>query len=156
VPGGWFFLDEYVGPDRFQFTAEHMRHVNALAELLPEKLRTTAAGAFKQGYRAPSIDEVVAEDPSEAVSSSQILGRLHGSFRVESLRPYGGTILQLLLAEIAQNFETPEAQPYLAALIQAEEELLRQGAIEHHFACVIACAAESITSHSAASNRAGS
>jgi hypothetical protein len=90
------------------------------------------------------------------VCSSQILPRLQASFRVERLRPYGGTILHLLLAEIAQNFKGTEAQPYLAALIQAEEELLRQGAIEHHFACVIARSAESITSHTTASNRAGS
>lgn len=138
VPGGWFFLDEYVGPDRFQYSPTHMAQVCALADLLPDRLLTTRGGEVKRGFRAPTVDEVIAGDPSEAVCSSQILPLLGEQFEVVAQRPYGGSLLHLLLADVAQNFQPPEARPWLQALIDAEEELDRLGALEQHFSCVVA------------------
>lgn len=138
VPGGWFFLDEYVGPDRFQYSDTHLEQVRALADLLPDGLLTTASGTVKRGFRAPTVDEVVAVDPSEAVCSSRILSLLPRHFDVVAQRPYGGSLLQLVLADAAQNFRAAHARPWLQALIDAEDDLDRQGALEHHFSCVIA------------------
>ena len=47
-------------------------------------------------------------------------------------------LLQLLLADVAQNFQSEEAKPWLQALIDAEDEFDRQGLLEHHFSCAIA------------------
>lgn len=138
APGGWFFLDEYVGPDRFQYSAAHMDQVVSLAALLPDRLMTTAAGMVKRGFRAPTVAEVVAVDPSEAVRSSSILPLLRQRFELVAQRPYGGSLLHLLLADVAQNFQDQEAQPWLQALIDAEDEFDRQGMLEHHFSCAIA------------------
>lgn len=138
TPGGWFFMDEYVGPDRFQYSTTHLAQVTALADLLPDWLLTTASGAVRRGFRAPTVKEVIAVDPSEAICSSQILPLLPTYFDVVALRPYGGSVLQLLLADVAQNFQTPKGQPWLQALIDAELELERQGTLEHHFSCAIA------------------
>ena len=138
APGGWFFLDEYVGPDRFQFSQAHMGQVITLADMLPERLLTTASGAVKRGFRAPSVAEVTAVDPSEAFSSSRILPLLPSHFDVVAERPYGGSILHVLLSDIAQNFQDAEAKPWLQALIDAEDELDRLGKLEHHFCCVLA------------------
>jgi SAM-dependent methyltransferase len=143
VPDGWFFLDEYVGPDRFQYSAAHMRHVSALADLLPDRLLTNASGAIRRGFRPPSVDEVVAVDPSEAVCSSRIIPLLFEFFAIDQQRGYGGALLHLLLAEVAQNFTDAGSRPYLRSLIAAEEDLYRLGALEHHFACVIARARHS-------------
>ena len=137
-PTGWFFLDEYVGPARFGYSQIHMDQVCALAELLPDRLLRTASGAVRRGFRAPTVAEVVAVDPSEAVRSSEILPLLPAHFEVVAQRPYGGSLLQVLLAEVAQNFEPPEAKPWLQALMDVEEELDRLGRLEHHFCCVIA------------------
>lgn len=137
-PGGWFFLDEYVGPDRFQYSPTHLEQVSALADLLPEHLLTTRSGAVKRGFRAPTVDEVIAVDPSEAVCSSQILPLLSEHFDIVMQRPYGGSVLHLLLADVAQNFQLVEAGPWLQALIDAEEDLDRLGRLEQHFSCVIA------------------
>ena len=138
TPGGWFFLDEYVGPDRFQFSPNNMEQICALADLLPERLLTTRSGGIKRGFRAPTVDEVIAVDPSEAVCSSQILPLLGEYFEIMMQRPYGGSVLHLLLADVAQNFQSPEAGPWLQALIATEEDLDRLGRLEHHFSCVIA------------------
>lgn len=138
VPGGWFFLDEYVGPDRFQWPDTQSRHLNTLLDVLPPRLRMTAHGQLKANARRPTVQEVVAVDASEAVRSSDLLPLLPRHFEVQAVRPYGGALLHLVLAQIAQNF-MPEAEvPYLNALMEAEDELLREGQIEHNFASVIA------------------
>ena len=138
TPDGWFFLREYVGPDRFQYSSAHMQQVATLAELLPESLVTTRSGQVKRGFRAPTVAEVVAVDPSEAVCSSRILPLLAEHFDIVAQRPYGGAVLHVLLADIAQNFLPAEAKPWLTALIEAEEELDRLGLLEQHFSCAIA------------------
>jgi SAM-dependent methyltransferase len=135
---GWFFLNEYVGPDRFQYSHAHMQQVETLAEMLPESLLTTRSGQVKRGFRAPTVAEVVAVDPTEAVCSSRILPLLAQHFELVAQRPYGGAVLHVLLADIAQNFLPAEAKPWLTALIEAEEELDRLGLLEHHFSCAIA------------------
>lgn len=138
APDGWFFLNEYVGPDRFQYSPAHMAQVTALADLLPDWLLTTRSGQVKRGFRPSSVAEVVAVDPSEAVCSSRILPLLAERFEVVAERPYGGAVLHVLLADIAQNFLRPEAKPWLAALIEAEDDLDRLGLLEQHFSCAIA------------------
>lgn len=138
VPDGWFFMDEYVGPDQFQYSPAHLQQVTALADLLPERLLTTLSGQVKHGFRAPTVAEVVAVDPSEAVCSSRILPMLQEHFEILAQRPYGGSLLHVLLADIAQNFQDARAKPWLRALIDAEDDLDRLGALEHHFSCVVA------------------
>jgi SAM-dependent methyltransferase len=138
TPQGWFFLDEYVGPDRFQYSPSHIEQLSALADLLPDRLLTTASGAVRRDFRAPSVEEVMAVDPSEAACSSRIIPMLHERFAVIEQRAYGGSILQLLLADVAQNFQQPGSEPWLRALLAAEDELERAGRIEQHFSCLIA------------------
>lgn len=138
TPDGWFFLDEYVGPDRFQFSPEHMAQVAAVAELLPDRLLATMSGEVKRGFRAPTVAEVVAVDPSEAACSSQILPLLGQHFEVLAQRPYGGALLRVLLSDVAQNFQGASAAPWLQAIVDTEDELDRLGLLEQHFSCAIA------------------
>lgn len=138
APGGWFFLDEYVGPDRFQWPDAQQRHLNALLDLLPPRLRMTTDGRLKGNARRPSVQEVIAVDASEAVRSSELLPLLSDHFNVQAVRPYGGSMLHLVLGSIAQNFAPSAEAPYLDALLEAEDELIRAGQIGHDFACVIA------------------
>jgi SAM-dependent methyltransferase len=138
APRGWFYLDEYVGPDRFQHPPHQLRFMNQLLDLLPEKLRTTLDGRVKSNIWRPSVEEVVAVDPSEAVRSSALLPLLDQYFSVLEHRPYGGALLRVVLADIAQNFQSVAAEPYLHSLLEAEEELFRAGRLQRDLACVIA------------------
>ncbi|WP_233589961.1 class I SAM-dependent methyltransferase [Acidovorax sp. FJL06] len=137
-PSGWLFLDEYVGPDRFQWSNEQLGFINRLADLLPEQLMTTLSGQLKRNFRAPTVEEVIAVDPSEAVCSSNLLPLVGRYFQLVEVRPYGGALLHLLLAETAQNFASESASLYRQCVIAAEEELYRAGRLAHDFACVIA------------------
>lgn len=138
APDGWFFMDEYTGPDQFQYSPVHVQQLTALADLLPDRLLTTLSGQVKRGFRAPTVAEVVAIDPSEAVCSSRILQAAQEHFEMVAQRPYGGSLMHVLLADIAQNFLPLEAKAWLQALIDAEDDLDRLGALEQHFSCVIA------------------
>lgn len=137
-PAGWVFLDEYVGADRFQFATHHVRFMNQLLDLLPERLRTTYDGRVKGNLWRPSVEEVVAVDPSEAVRSSEVLPLLGKYFNIVEHRPYGGAVLRVLLSDIAQNFAGSDQEHYLHSLLEAEEDLFRAGRLQRDLACVIA------------------
>ncbi len=137
-PGGWFFLDEYVGPSRFQWTDVQLRLINELLDMLPPRLRMSLDGRLRARQRRPTIAEMIGGDASEAVRSAEIVPLLDRRFEVVCLRPYGGAILQVLLAEIAQHYLEPAERPYLQALLAAEDELHRTGRLADDFACVIA------------------
>jgi SAM-dependent methyltransferase len=136
-PDGWLFLDEYIGPTRFQYSQAQVRAINRLLLLLPERLARNAHGALKRNLQPPTPEEVIAVDPSEAVRSADVLPVLDGYFRVVQQRGYGGAILHPLLAQIAQNFDAAAA-PYLEALMAAEDELQRSGVIGDEFVALIA------------------
>lgn len=145
APGGWFFLDEYVGPDRFQCANSQVRLMNQLLDMLPDHLRRTSDGQLKGNLWRPSVAEVVAVDPSEAIRSSEILPLLDRHFEALEYRPYGGALLRVMLAAIAQNFMNAEGEPYLHALLRAEDELFRSGRVHWDLACVIARARTAAT-----------
>lgn len=145
APAGWLFLDEYVGPDRFQCANSQLRFMNQLLDMLPRHLRTTRDGQLKGNLWRPSVDEVVAVDPTEAVRSSEVLPLLDPYFDVFERRPYGGTLMRVVLAGIAQNFMNAEAEPWLHALLRAEDDLFRSGRVHWDLACVIARARNGAT-----------
>jgi hypothetical protein len=79
-------------------------------------------------------------DPSEAIESSQILPLLRRSFEVVELRELGGSLLHMLLSEIAHNFvgDDPETRRALRLCFDAEDLLIASGELGHDFA-VAAC-----------------
>lgn len=140
-PGGLFFMNEYVGPTRFQWTDRQLETVNGLLTALPEALRRNAVdGGVKRRVPRPTVEEMIAMDPSEAVRSGEILSTAAKYFEIVEVRPYGGTVLHLLLDDIAGNFRGPEAggSDLLAAICDLEWALVRSGALASDFAVVVA------------------
>ena len=136
-PGGVFMFNEFVGPSRFQWTDRQLELANELFDTLPSDLRRKIG---LPGIDRPSVEDVIADDPSESVRSSEILPLLEERFEVVEHRPYGGTLLNLVL--------TP-AVPYLDESLADHQELLRRcflfesdcierGLIDNDFAYVVA------------------
>lgn len=140
LPSGWLFIDEYVGPTRFQWTKRQLEAVNALLMLIPERYRRTQDGSIKKRIHRPSILSMIVDDPSEAIESSEILPALREHFEILEFKPYGGTLLQLVLSGIAHNFveDEPEALEVLELCFRAEDALLRSGELDSDFV-VAAC-----------------
>ncbi len=111
-PGGLVYLDEYVGPSRFDWNERLLEPQQAFFRALPRSHRTTDSLALP----------IQADDPSEAVRSSEIESRLRFGFEILERRPYGGTLLSLVLP--AMSDVADDALPYF---IGCERALLAAG-----------------------------
>ena len=121
-PGGYLYIDEYVGPAPEEWSWLDELRWNWHYYHLPKSVR-------RVGRIRPPINY---DDPTEAVESSSILPAIERDFEIVERRDYGGN----LLAVIYGNLRRPSHQPpaprrefddAVAQLIAAEKELLRRG-----------------------------
>jgi len=141
-PGAYFFLDEYIGPTRFQWTDEQLRVMNEQLRLLPKNLRRSVTGRreFKHTIERKSLEEILLADPSEAIRSAEIVPLLSRFFKVIEIKGYGGSVIHELLYDIAGNFseENPGSLDHLQTLFRVEDEMIAGGRLQHDFAVIIA------------------
>ncbi len=136
APGGLFLFNEYVGPNRFQYSDERMDSVNRYFRLFPERLRRDPASGHCLWRRERLSRELVErEDPTEAVRSEDVLPLARRFFRSEAEYPYGGGLLNPLLFGVISNFREgdPEDDGFLQVLCDAEDRLTRRGELEPDF-----------------------
>ena len=128
---GILVLNEYVGPDRFQWTDTQTEITNSLLHLLPERLRVTRNGRLKNRMTRFGELAMRLNDPSEAAESSSILRSVMTCFTASELNPYGGTILANLLKDIAHNFQegVEGATDWLLLLFEIEDRLMAEEVI---------------------------
>jgi SAM-dependent methyltransferase len=116
-PGGLLMVNEFVGPSRFQWTPRQVEMANALLALVPEELRRDLQnGGVKNEIVAPSVEQMVAHDPSEAVRSGEIEALLKNHFDVVNEWNWGGTLNHLVFQNIAANFD--QANPAHRAIVE--------------------------------------
>ena len=139
-PGGVLHLDEYVGPDRFQWTDAQLHHLNTFVQALPSRYRRLHTGDLMPALVRPTIEQMIALDPSEAVRSSAIMETVRNHFRIVDVRELGGALLHMGLSGIAQNFdpEDPEDAAHLEAFFELEDRLMAEGVIGSDFVTVTA------------------
>lgn len=133
---GYFIINEYAGPTRFQWTDRQLEAVNGLLSVLPVKYRTLwGSGTIKRKAGKPSRLHMLLSDPSEAVESERIMPQLRQIFEVVEVRGYGGSILHLLFNGIAHNFlsDDTETQNYLDVIFKVEDLLLNSGDVQSDF-----------------------
>lgn len=142
TPGGYVLLDEFIGPSQFQWTDTQLAIVNDTLARLPVHLRRSLSrpGEVKTRVTRPTIAEMNAGDPSESIRSAEILGVLPQYFDVLEVRGAGGSLLHLLLEDIAGNFtsDAPAAAEWLSALFALEDAYIADGTLPHDFAVIIA------------------
>jgi 2-polyprenyl-3-methyl-5-hydroxy-6-metoxy-1,4-benzoquinol methylase len=141
-PGALFFLDEYIGPSRFQTSPFVTEAINRLLTILPERYRENLLqkdGSTIRHYLPSTVDHFEKTDPSEAVRSGEIMSTLRMYFDVVDYLPYGGTILHMLLSGITGNFdETSDTDRCMLNMLATFEELLEQcGAVKSDFAAIV-------------------
>jgi O-antigen biosynthesis protein len=142
-PGGLLFLDEYIGPNRFQSPPHVVELINKIRSALPQRYRRNlfTNDLSIMGHYVPSpVEHFERTDPSEAIRSADILTALQLHFDVVEMRPYGGAIQHMLFSGIVGNFmEDNESDVALLRIIAIlEEELERAGAIDTEFAAIVA------------------
>lgn len=141
-PGGYFYLDEFVGASQYQWPQQQVDAINEFLPRIPQRLRISQSDghSIRDRVTRPTIGEMQASDPSEAIRSAEIIAVLKKHFSDITIRGYGGAILQMLLADIAANFveSDSEATEWLESLFKYEDELLTSGNIQHDFAVILA------------------
>ncbi len=120
---GILYLDEYIGPSRGDWNERRIAPHRRLFGSLPADARRTATLALP----------IQADDPSEAIRSSEIMARLRIGFDVREIRGYGGNVLSVLYPAV--NFDRAPAA--IEALIAEERRILAAGEMPY-YAVVVA------------------
>ncbi|HVE73278.1 MAG TPA: methyltransferase domain-containing protein [Thermoanaerobaculia bacterium] len=119
-PNATLILNEYVGPNRFQYSDDVLAIINTLLACIgqPPKKR-------------PTVEEMIANDPTEAVRSEELLAFTDRHFEVLERKNIGGTILQHLLYETIAGFrfENPRERSILEMLCTIEAMLVDRGVV---------------------------
>jgi len=136
APGGKLVFNEYVGPNRFQYSEVHLATVNRYLRLLPDRLRwDPITGRLLWKRERVDPEQLAIDDPTEAVRSEDVLPLARRFFRVEKEYVYGGGLLNPLLFGIVTNFRTgdPWDDMLMSRLCAAEERLTEAGELEPDF-----------------------
>lgn len=136
-PGGWFLVNEYVGPAQFQYSPKTLEIVADILALLPDRLRYDYVHQkIKEKYVMQPREYWFLVDPSEAICSDHIESALHRYFHVRAQHDYGGSYINLLLEHIVGNFDPEnEGDVMLIRLLgYFEKRLIQEGVLENCFA----------------------
>jgi SAM-dependent methyltransferase len=124
VPGGLVFVDDFVGPARFQWSDDQLEAINRLLACLPDELLTDLAaddGRRKRAVRRPTPEEFAASNPHDAVRSDEILGCLDERFERVEVHLHGGAVYHQLFTRIMGNFAS---RPELVRMVMEVDAML--------------------------------
>jgi SAM-dependent methyltransferase len=130
-PDATLIINEYVGPNRFQYGDGVDSAINTLLRALPVELRKPYDVRLR-----PTVEEMIANDPTEAVRAEELVAFTEARFEVLERKPLGGAILQHLLYDIAENFrfDVPRERSMLQMLCTIDAMLTDSGRIPCDFA----------------------
>ena len=136
---GFFVLDEFVGPRRFQWTDKQLAITADLLGLIPKRLRTYANGTEKRAEGRSTPEEVIRVCPSEAIRSDEIVRIFYEHFDVVAHHNLGGTIQHLLYSGIIQNFpdDSEEIDHLIDCVNAIETMMIDNGLLQSDFALLI-------------------
>lgn len=189
-PTGHLVLNEYVGPNRFQFSKRQKELVNHCLNLLPNhyriispelvniqvqrdslnrgaawnlsrvmnkikdhsfleavrrrlilyRSRAKQSEIIKETVDFPTVHSLMANDPSEAVRSQDIVATVEKYFEIVEKKDWGGNISQFLFEGIVDNFseKDPLSQNLIKMLLDIEDTLIECGEIESDFTYIVA------------------
>ena len=139
---GLLLAAEYVGPQYQMYSEDQLLNVNRLLSLLPPEVRASS------GVVNPPLHTLLEIDPTEAITSEQIMPALERQFDIISEFPYGGTILAPLFTRggLSEDFLRIEArderwhykEAIIALLAEIERSLIAAGAISSDYRYIIA------------------
>lgn len=114
---GLFFMYDFVGPTRFQWSEEQIRIVREILEGLDDSLFLIPGTEYmwKKEPNMLSEEEIIQKDPSEAADSGNILPAFRKHFPEGTVIPLGGLIYVLGLDGIIVNI--PENSILLKKLL---------------------------------------
>lgn len=126
---GLLIINEYVGPNRFQWTNTQLKEANRYLKKIPSRYRKLwKSNCIKKKIYRPGLLRMILSDSSEAVHSEEILPLIRTKFERIEEKPYGGNLLHLIFKDISHNFteDKRETNKILDFLSHAEDNLLKK------------------------------
>ena len=136
---GLLLINEYVGPNRFQYTKEQLDESNQILKKIPKKFKKRwNSKIIKTKIYKPGILRMILADPSEAINSESIIPTLNNMFDLVEEKPYGGNLLHLILKDISHHFidnhsETTELLNYL---FEQEDKFIKKYKVSDFIFCI--------------------
>ncbi|MGD1699648.1 sulfotransferase domain-containing protein [Dapis sp. BLCC M229] len=122
-PQGYVILNEYVGDCYNIYEKPQLDLINRIYNCFDDSLKSIKISK----YKSPTIEDVFAVDPSEAVRSKLILSFIKYYFHVEVLNEYGGGLIHELYQLLDSNQFSPgdpKGDTIIRLLLEIEEILM--------------------------------
>jgi ubiquinone/menaquinone biosynthesis C-methylase UbiE len=145
---GLFFMDDYVGPNRFQWSGKSLQVASRIRQSLPERYLTRADDPDQQvpmNIKRPNPQRIIREDPSEAPDSARIMACLERHFPGATVVKTGGLVYNLALTHTLHHFSDDDEidRVMMRNLMLADELVLDIPGVDNHYAVAIALAGQS-------------
>ncbi len=124
---GYFYCDEFVGKNRFQFSDEEINIANEIRSGLPKKLFLIPNTdlMWQVSRSRPDLQLMIESDISEAADSENIIPSILSVFPHAEIFPLGGLIYSFALSDILTNI--PEDSHILQDLMFLDLEPAKKG-----------------------------
>ena len=136
-PGGYFVINEFVGPNRFQWTARQSEIINGvLASLDPYYLKA----GVRAEYVPTPVEEMLRIDPSEAVRGEDIMQLVRERFQVEYETHFNGTLMHPLYPLLNAGLGNQGSRDFdsiVRLVLYFEDLLIRTGVLPSDFTFMI-------------------
>jgi SAM-dependent methyltransferase len=135
VPGGLLYVNDYVGPARFQWSDAQMRLANELLLRVPRRYR-----AKREVARCDPVT-LAETDPSEAVCANFIVESVQAHFEIIWRVDRGGTLLAPIFGSACLDpsiVESAEGLAIIDDLCVREHELIRGTIIPSNHVVLVA------------------
>ena len=134
-PSGYLYVNDYMGPSRFQFTDVQLRLAREIPAKLPDR--------FVRTRRIERCDPLALaeDDPSEAVHSDAIFANIEKHFTIVQRRGYGGTLLGPIFGCGCIDpsvFESGDGMEAIEWVCREEQDLIARGVIPSDHVVVVA------------------
>lgn len=134
-PGGLLIFDEYVGPDHMITSPDEMALLNRINDILPDSMKWDHVNGFlRTECPPPSLEWMLANDPTEGVHSSRILPLTYQYFDVQERLEFGGTLVRPFFSCILPCFDFKDEKDRAIAslIVLLERELTSRSVLPHH------------------------
>ncbi len=129
-PGGLFVMNDFIGPDRFQWTDRQLHYATSVRSRLSKRLLrhpSIPEKSIRPFAKRPTIEAMIADDPSEAADSSRILERVKMLLPNPSVWMLGGCIYFIALNDVLANIDLEHDADLLESLLILDEALSELG-----------------------------
>lgn len=135
-PGSYIFINEFVGPRRFQLTVQQLEIINRVMAVLPPSWRRS------RYVTSPLMESMIEGDPSEAIRSDEVVSVLCDNFELVDCCDYGGGLLMPLwergiIPEVFMEDRGVERQVIIKLMILIDELLAEHGIVTSNFAQLV-------------------